>query len=60
MAWVARREATVKDCGVTVGEAAGAKLGTDLSIDRVVNVGTAHSRPPYQASNLMAGRPVAG
>jgi hypothetical protein len=59
-ACVVGREATVKVCGVTVGEAAGAQLDASL-VDRAeVNVGTVRSRPrPCGQRGSRAGAPSA-
>jgi hypothetical protein len=42
--------ATVKVCGVAVGDAAGVQLGASLADRYVVNVGTVDARPPTRAS----------
>jgi hypothetical protein len=51
-------EATVKVCGVTVGDAAGVELGASLVDRMTVNAGTVDGRPPGRTSGLVRGRSV--
>lgn len=51
--------ATVKVCGVAVGEAAGVQLGASLADRYVVNVGTVDVRPLSRQARLGMGRSVA-
>jgi hypothetical protein len=51
-------EATVKVCGVAVGDAAGTELDISLVDRDIVNVGTICGRPTGRVSNPVGGRPV--
>ena len=49
-------EATVKACGVAVGEAAAAELGADPADRDMVNVGTISGLPFPASSQLVGGQ----
>jgi hypothetical protein len=49
-------EATAKVCGVTVAMLSGLRRAPPSSIDSMVNVGTAHGRPPRRAAGPAGGQ----